>query len=313
MQVAKVGGLPTPSYILVIKTLSSLCPATSPGHGSRPHSPQDPLAAARLCCGRAPGAEEPDEAEQNPPLPHSPKPGVSPAGGSAVPEPGQGRQGAAPQPSSPPSAVPPPPAAASPAPQPHAPRCKQCPVTPQPRPDPPIPTRRRGRSAAGHQPHSSQEPHSQTASQQRQHTQTAHGHCSPQPSSPATPAAPVTCARGSVPGGCRWRGAGSLPPAPGPRPPAPGTEVLPCPPGPRSSAAAPTACPTHAGVSMQLLAGTPQGPWAPRAAAPAPAQPSPANASVPFTQPSSSRDARDGLSKKRQERGGRIKINDHHR
>ena len=152
---------------------------------------------------------------------------------------------------------------------------------------------------------------------------------------------------GSAPSGCRGplaeRGGqpsswpspahGSAPAhLPLPDPGAAGRGCCPVPPGPAQLGQQhPSPAPKHAGFSMQLLAWTPQGPWAPRAAAqaaqprgprsrcPSPraaprlSSPSETNAAVPFIQPSSSCGARAGLSKKRQERGGRIKINDRHR
>lgn len=308
MQVAKEGGLPTPSYILVIKTspLCALQPAPAMARGPaarRTHS---------LLRGRAVGEHQAQRSpmRQNKTL-HchtAQNPGCHQPGAALSRS--QGRAGREQLPS--PALLP----ALfhllllqHPQPRSHTPRGANSARSPHSHV--PTPPSQPGTGATQPWDTNPTAPGSRTARQTDSNVSTHR-----QLTDTAAPSPPHRDSRRSG-DACAGLGAGggSGQPSPSTRPaPAdPRTEALPCPPGPRSSAAAPTACPTHAGVSMQLLAGTPQGPWAPRAAAPAPAPPAPATTSVPFTQPSSSRDARDGLSKKRQERGGRIKINDHHR
>lgn len=208
MQVAKAGGLPTPSYILVIKTLSALCPANSPGHGPGPRSPH----TVGEHQAQRPGAGEPSAAEQN---------------ATQTKTWGATGQGALPQPSSPPSAVPPSPASAAPAPRPHTPRClcKQSPIL--------TPASQPGAAAAQLQDTNPTAPRSRA---DRQTATSAHTDSSQTLQPPAlltrhSRRCCDACAGAQCP-----VGAGGGERAAFPRYPAPGTEVLLCPPGPRSSA-----------------------------------------------------------------------------
>lgn len=135
-----------------------------------PGVPQ-PAGPPHCCTGRAlgtcqlhgnPGQRGPMQQNKTPTSPCKLNPGgvTGQGGSSSILEPGQSRQwdhfpSLAAWLSSLPTAVPPSPASASPAPRPRTPLalrslCKQCPVTPQPRPSSPTQTGCRGCSAAGH-------------------------------------------------------------------------------------------------------------------------------------------------------------------